>query len=105
MADLERGKFAGTLPRASSLGGATVANAEWTRIFFGEHSPKRALSDVMALESIIIRYIMTTRKVDRVAALSFVPYAGWVAFATLLNAEIARRNPDAEKVFPRPSAA
>jgi tryptophan-rich sensory protein len=82
-----------------------VANAEWTRIFFGEHSPKRALSDVMALESIIIRYIMTTRKVDRAAALSFVPYAGWVAFATLLNAEVARRNPGAEKAFPRPNAA
>jgi tryptophan-rich sensory protein len=23
-----------------------------------------------------------------------VPYAGWVAFATLLNEEIVRRNPD-----------
>lgn len=78
-----------------------VANAEWTRLFFGKHNPKGALADSVALESMIIRYILAARKVDNLAAASFVPYSAWVAFATVLNADIARRNPDAERMFPR----
>ena len=82
-----------------------ASNAEWTRIFFGQHRPFTALADVVALESIILRYIASARKVDAAAAWCFVPYAAWVGFATVLNADIARRNPDAHKKFPRPKAA
>jgi translocator protein len=82
-----------------------LANAEWTRLFFGEHRPKRALADVFLLETMIIRYIKKAKEVDRIAAMSFVPYAAWVAFATLLNAEIVRLNPDAEHKLPLPHAA
>jgi tryptophan-rich sensory protein len=35
------------------------------------------------------------------AAACFIPYAAWVAFATVLNAEIVRRNPDAREMLPR----
>lgn len=69
-----------------------AANAEWSRIFFGKHQPALALADIVALESQILSYINTSRKVDRAAAAAFVPYAAWVAFATVLNAEIARLN-------------
>ena len=69
------------------------SNAEWSRIFFGKHQPVLALADVVALESQILSYINTSRKVDRTAAAAFVPYAAWVGFATVLNAEIARLNP------------
>jgi tryptophan-rich sensory protein len=31
--------------------------------------------------------------VDRPASQAFVPYAAWIAFAGVLNAEIVRRNP------------
>ena len=82
-----------------------VSNAAWTKIFFGEHRPVLALADVIGLESQIVRYIATVNKVDRPAAMYFVPYAGWVAFATVLNAAIARLNPDARKKYPRPRAA
>jgi translocator protein len=78
-----------------------VANADWTKLFFGKRSPSRALADVLLLESLIIRYMVSANKVDRAAALSFAPYAAWVAFAAHLNAEIARRNPDAEREFSR----
>lgn len=92
--------------RALRLWAAQLAsNAEWTKLFFGEHRPVRALADVVALESMIVRYIATARKVDTGAALCFVPYAAWVGFAAVLNADIARRNPDARKKFPRPRAA
>ena len=82
-----------------------VSNAAWTKLFFGEHQPVLALADVIALESMVVRYIVTANKVDRPAAACFVPYAGWVAFATMLNADIARLNPDARKKYPRPRAA
>ncbi len=69
-------------------------NAQWSKLFFGEHRPTLALADVLALEGLIASYIAAARKVDRAAANAFIPYGAWVAFATVLNAEIARRNPE-----------
>lgn len=82
-----------------------ATNAEWTRLFFGRHSPKLALADVVALEAMILGYIMEAAKVDGVASACFIPYAAWVGFATVLNADIARRNPNAEDLFPGPRIA
>ena len=70
-----------------------AANAEWSKLFFGKHRPDLSLADSIALERTILFYIKTARRVDRGAANAFIPYAAWVAFATVLNAEIARRNP------------
>jgi len=70
-----------------------AANAKWSRVFFGQRRPVASLADIVALESVILAYIKTARKVDGAAANSFIPYAAWVAFAGVLNAEIARRNP------------
>lgn len=83
--------------------GQLIANAQWTRLFFGEHLPKWSLADVLTLESAVIGYIVEARKVDRAAAALFVPYAVWVAFAALLNEEIVRRNPQAAEMFPAPA--
>jgi benzodiazapine receptor len=69
------------------------ANAKWSKLFFGEHRPGLALADAIALEGMIFSYIKAARKVDRAAANAFIPYAAWVAFAAVLNAEIARLNP------------
>lgn len=82
--------------------GQLISNAEWTRLFFGEHLPKWSLADVLALESAVIGYMVEARKVDKAAAALFVPYAAWVAFAALLNEEIVRRNPAAEEMVPGP---
>lgn len=71
-----------------------AANARWSKLFFGQQRPLAALGDAVALERIVLSYISAARKVDRAAAGMFVPYAAWVAFAGVLNAEIARRNPD-----------
>lgn len=79
-----------------------AANVEWTHLFFGLHRPKSALADILLLQSLIAAYILTARKVDKPAAACFYPYAAWVAFATLLNADIAVRNPRASRILPRP---
>jgi len=70
-----------------------ATNAKWAKLFFGEHSPTLALVDAFALESMIFSYMKAARKVDPAAANAFIPYAAWVAYAAVLNAEIARLNP------------
>jgi len=69
-----------------------AANAKWSKLFFGRHRPTPALADSIALEGMILAYMNAARKVDRGAANAVIPYAAWVAFSTVLNAEIARRN-------------
>jgi benzodiazapine receptor len=69
-----------------------AANAEWAKLFFAKHDPSLALADTLLLDSLIAAYIATVRGVDRAAARAFMPYLVWVTFATLLNAEIVRRN-------------
>ena len=69
-----------------------AANSKWPKLFFGERRPVLALADVIALEVTIFSYIKAAHKVDRAAAHAFIPYAAWVAFAAVLNAEIARLN-------------
>lgn len=89
--------------RALRLWAAQLAvNVEWTHLFFRRHRPARALADVALLQTLIVAYIFTARDVDEPAAACFYPYAAWVAFATLLNADIAIRNPCAHRLLPRP---
>jgi tryptophan-rich sensory protein len=80
--------------RALRLWVAQLAtNAKWSKYFFGKHSPTMALADAIALEGEILSYMKAARKVDPAAAHAFIPYAAWVAFAAVLNSEIARLNP------------
>jgi translocator protein len=69
-----------------------VANAKWSNLFFAQLRASKALADAVALEGTIFSYIVRAWKVDRAAAGAFIPYAAWVAFASVLSAEIARRN-------------
>lgn len=71
-----------------------AANAQWSELFFRDRRPTLALAEIFALEGSIIAYIAAAHKVDRGAAYAFFPYAAWVAFATVLNAEILRLNPE-----------
>lgn len=70
-----------------------TANAQWSKLFFGQRRPRAAFADLLALESSILSYIKVARRVDRAAGNAFIPYAAWVAFAAVLNAEIVRLNP------------
>ncbi|MEP3525143.1 MAG: TspO/MBR family protein [Hyphomicrobiales bacterium] len=63
-------------------------NGLWSYIFFGLHSPFWALIELLVLFATIIGFIVTTWRFARPAALLFLPYAGWVAFAGVLNAAI-----------------
>jgi translocator protein len=63
-------------------------NFAWSPIFFTAHLMELALFIIMALLVAIIVFIARQWSTDRLSAGLFLPYAAWVAFASLLNAAI-----------------
>lgn len=80
--------------RALERWGVQLAlNGLWTRLFFGQRRPDRALVDSAALFAGAVAYARAAGRVDRTAERLMLPYLGWVGFATVLNADLAARNP------------
>ena len=65
-----------------------LLNFAWSPTFFRLHQVALALAIVAALLVCVLVFIVLARRVDRPAAWLFVPYAAWVAFATLLTGSI-----------------
>jgi tryptophan-rich sensory protein len=65
-----------------------LLNFLWTPIYFGMHQIGLALVVILLLLASIIAFIVAAWRSDRVSARIFVPYAAWVAFASVLNASI-----------------
>lgn len=79
--------------RALGFWGAQLGlNAAWTLLFFGKKDPRAALVDIGLLKISIDAYTNAAEKVDPAATWMMAPYRTWVSFATLLNAEIVRKN-------------
>lgn len=77
-----------------SLFGLQLAlNLGWSVTFFGLHAIGAAVVVIVALEAAVLGTIFVFRRIDGLAAALLVPYALWVAFATLLNVTIWRLNP------------
>jgi tryptophan-rich sensory protein len=76
----------------ASLGANLTLNAAWNWMFFGLHSPRAGLAGTVLLDISNAELIRRTARIDPGAAQALVPYALWCAFATALNADIARRN-------------
>ncbi len=70
-----------------------VLNATWSWAFFGFQNPKAGLAVILVLEVAILFTLRGFWRIDRPAGWCLVPYAAWVAFATLLNASIVWLNP------------
>jgi tryptophan-rich sensory protein len=69
-----------------------VLNAAWSAFFFGLRNPALALADIVVLLGAIAVTLLAFRRLVRAAAWLLVPYAAWVAFATVLNAAIVLLN-------------
>jgi benzodiazapine receptor len=79
--------------RAQALFGLQLAlNLAWSFVFFGGRSPRGGVVVIALLWASIVVTIAEFWPIKRLAALLLVPYLGWVSFASVLNAEIARRN-------------
>lgn len=63
-------------------------NAIWSVAFFGLQWPAAGLAVILLLVAAIVATVHAFLAVDRIAGGALVPYLGWVAFATLLNASI-----------------
>jgi tryptophan-rich sensory protein len=72
--------------------GQLALNFLWSPTFFAAHLIGPALAIVLLLLAVIVGFIAASWRQDRVAALLFVPYAGWVAFAAALNSSIVVLN-------------
>lgn len=72
--------------------GQLALNFLWSPTFFAAHLIGPALAIVLLLLAVILSFIVVSWRQDREAALLFIPYAVWVAFASLLNASILALN-------------
>ena len=79
--------------RALALWGLQLGlNAAWTPLFFAARRPRAALVDLLALDASVLGYLRAIARRDRRAAIATAPYAGWLGFATALNAAIVAKN-------------
>ena len=63
-------------------------NFLWSPVFFTLQAPGWALVVILALDAAVAAFVALAWRRDRPAALLFLPYGAWVAFATVLNAAI-----------------
>jgi len=69
-------------------GAQQVLNFLWSPTFFGARLMGPALVIIVLLFACIVLFIARAWNRDRLSGWLFVPYAAWVAFATLLNASL-----------------
>lgn len=73
-----------------------AVNLLWSPIFFGMHQVSFALLWIVLLLGLATATTVVFGRVRRISAWLMVPYLAWICFATLLNYEVDRLNPDAE---------
>ena len=73
-----------------------IANFAWSPLFFGAHQVTSALYLIIFMLMVAVATAFAFAPIRKAAAWLLVPYIAWLGFATLLNFEIDRRNPDAE---------
>ena len=64
----------------------------WSPVWFIAQMPWPAFAIIVALLAAIVGFIVSAWQRDKPAALLFLPYLAWVAFASLLNLSIALLN-------------
>ena len=69
-----------------------VLNFAWPVVFFNAHAIGAALVGILLLLIVLLGFITAAWNRDRIAAWMFVPYAAWVAFASLLNGTLFAMN-------------
>ena len=69
-----------------------ILNWAWTPVWFVAQLLWPAFAIIIVILALIIGFILTARSHDKIAAWLFIPYAAWVAFASLLALSIAILN-------------
>ncbi|MGY1731193.1 TspO/MBR family protein [Geodermatophilus sp. SYSU D01045] len=82
----------GAPPDARALAADLVLDAGWTWAFFRAHRPPLAAVEAALLAASTADLTRRGARLDRAAGRALPPYAARTVFATVLSAEIARRN-------------
>ncbi|MGV8855088.1 MAG: TspO/MBR family protein [Devosia sp.] len=69
-----------------------IFNFTWSPIWFIGQLLWPAFAVIIVILALIVGFILAARKTDMIATWLFLPYLGWVAFASLLNLSIAILN-------------
>ena len=72
---------------------AVVVRSGYVPLAFGSRRLWAATADSALLCAVMARYAIAARQAGRAAAATAVPEVAWTAFATVLSAAVARRNP------------
>jgi len=70
-----------------------LLNFIWSPLFFSAHMVGAALIVILALVAAVATFVSRTWNTARPAALMFIPYLLWVAYALALNTGIWALNP------------
>jgi translocator protein len=73
-----------------------VVNVAWSPVFFGFRQISGGLLVLVVLDILVLATLVLFWRVRRAAGLLLVPYLAWVLFATALNYEFLRLNPEAD---------
>lgn len=73
-------------------------NLAWTPVFFAAHQIKGALILISVLDVAVLVTILLFWRVRPVAGALLLPYLAWICFATFLNWEFLKANPDMDGV-------
>jgi benzodiazapine receptor len=69
-----------------------ILNTLWTPLFFGAKKLGLAFAEILLMLCFIIATIISFSLIDTPAAWLMIPYALWVAFASILNYKIWKLN-------------
>lgn len=67
-------------------------NAIWSPVFFGWHGLRTGLAIIVLMAVFIAVTIVSTVRIDRLAAALLVPYLVWVLYASTINAGVVALN-------------
>jgi translocator protein len=77
-----------------------ILNLAWSPLFFAAHQVTLALILIMVLLVVAIGTTFVFARVRKVAAWLLVPYLVWLSFASIINFQVDRMNPNAETLVP-----
>lgn len=72
-----------------------LLNLAWSPLFFRAHQVDSALALILILFVAVAVTTLLFWRIRRIAGILLLPYLLWLAFASFLNYEIRRLNPDA----------
>ncbi len=77
-----------------------LLNLAWSPTFFAAHQVTIAFWLIVTILALAIATTFAFARIRKVAAWLLVPYLVWLSFASILNWQLDRMNPDAETLVP-----